>query len=60
MDTRLIVKVTAVGLAAGFIGMSLAQGIIHASSDHKALHAIIDMINANAAKQNGPPPQVPR
>ena len=60
MDSRFIVKATAIGLTAGFVGMFLASGIAHVYEDHKALHAIIDMINANAAKQNGPPPQVPR
>ncbi len=55
-----IVKTMLLGLASGMVGVLLALAVSHVYEDHKALHAIIDMINANAAKQNGPPPQVPR
>ena len=58
--TKSIVKTALVSIFCGSLGVMLGLAVNHVYDDHKALHAIIDMINANAAKQNGTPPQVPR
>ncbi len=50
-----MIKSSLVGLLCGLCGTITVLFWLHAYNDHKALHAIIDMINANAAKQNGPP-----
>lgn len=48
---RPYLKSALIGLMAGLLGVLVGLEAIHAYNDHAALHAIINMINANTAKQ---------
>lgn len=43
------------GFAGAVLGILLVLLLVHAWFDHKALHDIVNMVNANAAKQQSIP-----
>lgn len=49
------VKAVVGGMLGMFVALALGVGAYHAWTDHRALHAIIDMINRNAQQQAKPP-----
>ena len=51
---RPYLKAALLGLSCGVVGVLLTLGVVHVYADHQAFHAIINMINANAAKQAPP------
>lgn len=52
MDSRWqVIRPILLGLVSGMVGILIVELCIHAYSDHQAFHAIINMINQNAAKQ---------
>jgi len=54
-----MIKAAVFGLACGIVGVILTLGLFHLYDDHAALHAIIKLINDNAAKQNGAASRTP-
>lgn len=47
------------GLAGGLVGVLLALLLVHLWTDHVALHALVDLVNANAAQARVAPPVAP-
>lgn len=49
-------KIVSIAVASGVVGVLLTVSMLHLWQDHQTLHAIVNMINQNAAQQPKPHP----